>query len=93
MQYRHFLFSQIFYSIFPNEIEYDVIFYFIESLWDEYETSNYNLDTVSEYSAIESFIKAKNKELKSDYDKACARNNENRSWEAWLEDMIENLTD
>lgn len=58
MKYSHFLFSQLFYAIHPNEVGYDLIFPVIMNLYDEYETSVYNVDTKGEYECMVEFFKA-----------------------------------
>lgn len=56
MNYSHFLFTQLFYALFPNELEYDKIFPIIEQLYSDYENSEYNVDTKGEYECMADFL-------------------------------------
>jgi hypothetical protein len=59
MNYSFFLFSQLFYTVFKNTIEYDRVYPLIVSDYREYQNSIYNKDSIGEYEGMVSFLTAK----------------------------------
>jgi len=58
MNYSHFLFAQLFYAIYPNELEYDLVFGLVDKLYTDFTESSYNVDTKSEYDCMVEFLKS-----------------------------------
>lgn len=64
MEYSYFLFTQLFYALHPNEIEYDLIYPLILSLYNVYDISLYNDKNKGEYESMEEFLKAQTIDFK-----------------------------
>jgi len=58
MNYSFFLFTQLYMSVVGISYEYDILFDDLQTLYAEYEASNYNNESLPEYECRVDFLKS-----------------------------------